>query len=123
VLTGLAGPRLLDLVGDLHLLAVYAVLTRCTLFVGNDSGLMHMAAAAGIPTVGLFGPSRDDHYAPWGPLGRVVRTDEPYATLFPPDLDPATVTESRMGSLPVSRAVEAAATLLRAAAPSAADRA
>ncbi|MBB4285811.1 glycosyltransferase family 9 protein [Roseospira goensis] len=113
VLDALAGPRLLDLVGGLPLLGVHAALARCTLFVGNDSGLMHMAAAAGVPTVGLFGPSRDDHYAPWGPRSRVVRTDEPYAALFPPDLDPATVTESRMTSLPVGRVAAAAAAVLR----------
>ena len=40
--------RPLDLIGKLDLLTVYAVLKRCLLFVGNDSGLMHMAAAAGI---------------------------------------------------------------------------
>jgi ADP-heptose:LPS heptosyltransferase len=36
------------------------------MFVGNDSGLMHLAAAAGTPTLGLFGPSRADEYAPVG---------------------------------------------------------
>ena len=43
-------------VGDLALVA--GCLSRCDFFIGNDSGLMHMAAAAGIPTLGLFGPSR-----------------------------------------------------------------
>ncbi|MQX36697.1 glycosyltransferase family 9 protein [Roseospira navarrensis] len=113
VLEGLAGPDLLDLIGRLDLLGVLAVLRRARLFVGNDSGLMHMAAAAGAPTVGLFGPSRDTHYAPWGPLGRVVRTDEPYEVLFPPDLDPTTVRASRMTSLPVSRVLDTAAALVR----------
>ncbi|MDP3298851.1 MAG: glycosyltransferase family 9 protein, partial [Phenylobacterium sp.] len=36
-------------------------------------GLMHMAAAAGAPTLGLFGPSDDTQYGPWGPHTRVVR--------------------------------------------------
>ena len=49
--------RLIDLVGRVDLLTAYACLKRVRLFVGNDSGLMHLAAAAGAPTVGLFGPS------------------------------------------------------------------
>ncbi len=63
----------LDLTGQLDLLTAYALLKRARLFVGNDSGLMHLAAAAGCPTVGLFGPSDDRLYAPWGPHTRVVR--------------------------------------------------
>lgn len=65
--------RLIDLVGRVDLLTGYAALRRARLFVGNDSGLMHMAAAAGTPTIGLFGPSDDRLYAPWGPRTRVVR--------------------------------------------------
>lgn len=65
--------RLIDLTGQIDLLTVYAVLKRVRLFVGNDSGLMHLAAAAGAPTVGLFGPSDDRLYAPWGEHARVVR--------------------------------------------------
>src|SRR5205823_33932 len=49
--------RLIDLVGRESLLVSYAALKRARLFIGGDSGLMHMAAAAGAPTLGLFGPS------------------------------------------------------------------
>jgi ADP-heptose:LPS heptosyltransferase len=63
----------LDLTGQLELLTVHALLRRADLFIGNDSGLMHLAAAAGCPTIGLFGPSDDRLYAPWGPRTRVVR--------------------------------------------------
>lgn len=65
--------RLIDLVGKVDLLTSYAALKRARLFIGNDSGLMHLAAAAGAPTLGLFGPSDDRLYAPWGPDARVVR--------------------------------------------------
>jgi len=51
----------------------YAALKRARLFIGADSGLMHMAAAAGAPTLGLFGPSDERLYAPWGVNGRTVR--------------------------------------------------
>lgn len=113
VLEGLADRAPLDLVGRLDLLGIQAVLSRARLFIGNDSGLMHMAAAAGAPTVGLFGPSRDDHYAPWGPLARAVRTDEPYEVLFPPGLITSEARNSRMTGLPVSRVIDAANALLR----------
>lgn len=66
--------RLIDLVGNVDLLTAYACLKRARLFVGNDSGLMHLAAAAGAPTLGLFGPSDDRLYAPWGPKARVLRS-------------------------------------------------
>lgn len=60
------GSRAVDLVGRLELPVVAAVMARSAIFVGNDSGLMHMAAAAGVPTLGLFGPSRVGEYAPAG---------------------------------------------------------
>ena len=76
-----------DLMGMVSLLELYACLKRCTLFIGNDSGLMHMAAASGIPTVGLFGPSREDHYGPWGEHCCSVRGDVSYDEIFPADYD------------------------------------
>jgi lipopolysaccharide heptosyltransferase III len=74
--------RCIDLVGRADLLTAYAVLRRCALFVGNDSGLMHLAAASGIPTLGLFGPSKERLYAPWGENAAVVRTPESYDELL-----------------------------------------
>lgn len=66
VLDALPAQRTLNLVGNTPLLSIAACLRRASFYIGNDSGLMHMAAAAGIPTLGLFGPSREEHYAPWG---------------------------------------------------------
>jgi len=60
-------PGALDFAGSLTLPQAGACLRRCALFIGNDSGLMHMAAAAGTPTLGLFGRSRASEYAPAGP--------------------------------------------------------
>jgi heptosyltransferase-3 len=45
-----------------------ALLSQGNVFVGNDSGVTHLAAAAGTPTVALFGPTDP---ASWSPLGRV----------------------------------------------------
>ncbi len=73
--------RLIDLVGRVDLLTAYACLQRARLFVGNDSGLMHLAAAAGAPTLGLFGPSDDRLYGPWGPHARALRGPRAFETL------------------------------------------
>jgi heptosyltransferase III len=60
------GEAAVDLVGLLSLPEAAAVLDRCALFVGNDSGLMHLSAATGTPTLGLFGPSEVGEYGPAG---------------------------------------------------------
>ena len=65
----------LDLVGMLSLPQAAACLARCVLFVGNDSGLMHLAASAGAATLGLFGPTPASEYAPAGRLAAYVMAD------------------------------------------------
>ncbi len=51
-------------VGPLHLRRVAALLARCRLFLGHDTGLMHLAAAVGTPLVALFGPTSPQIYLP-----------------------------------------------------------
>jgi heptosyltransferase III len=100
-------PRGIDLVGKVDLLTAAAVLRRCVLFIGNDTGLMHLAAAAGVPTLGLFGPSPIEQYAPWGPHTATVSTATPYRDLFGPDFHWLT-TDTLMDSLSVDAAEEGA---------------
>lgn len=78
--------RRIDLVGQISLLEAYACLERTSLYVGNDSGLMHLAAAAGVPTLGLFGPTQEQLYGPWGAHCRVVRAVA-FPDIFPQDYD------------------------------------
>jgi heptosyltransferase III len=51
--------------GNLSLPQSYALLKQCHFYLGNDSGLGHMAAAAGLPTLTLFGPGSPLRYLPW----------------------------------------------------------
>lgn len=53
------------LAGRTTLLELAALLKRCALFIGNDNGPMHMAAAVGTPVVALFGPSDPAVWGPW----------------------------------------------------------
>ncbi len=59
------GGRVIDAAGKATLRQTAALLRRCRLFVGNDTGPMHMAAAVGVPVVALFGPSDHRRYSPW----------------------------------------------------------
>jgi ADP-heptose:LPS heptosyltransferase len=115
VLAAIPPGRLVDLVGRTDLLTAAAVLRRSSLFVGNDTGLMHLAAAAGAPTLGLFGPSPAEQYAPWGRRTAVVQTDVPRQALLGPGFDHRT-TGTLMGSLSVEKAEAAACRLLQRAA-------
>lgn len=59
-----------------------ALMMNCCLFVSNDSGPMHMAAAARVPTVAVFGPTNPKWVRPWGVPHRVVRTGVPCSPCF-----------------------------------------
>lgn len=65
-----------DLCGRSSLLQAAAVLERCRVLVGNDSGLGHMASAVGTPTLTVFGPGQPGRYHPWGPWARWVVAPE-----------------------------------------------
>lgn len=60
------------LTGELSLRESVAVIERCALFISNDSGLMHVAAALGVPVVGIFGPTIASKNAPYGEEGKCV---------------------------------------------------
>ena len=97
--------------GDEDLLTVQACLERSNLYIGNDSGLMHMAAAAGTPTLGLFGPTREENYGPCGPVAAHVRTDMSYEEIWASGATWRSH-DSLMDSLSVDKVVAAATTLL-----------
>lgn len=61
------------LLANAGLTHVASVLAACRLFVGNDSGITHLAAAVGVPTVALFGPSNANRWGPRGPRVRVLQ--------------------------------------------------
>jgi heptosyltransferase-2 len=65
----------LNLCGRTSLGEAMATISRCSLFVTNDSGLMHIAVAVGVPTVAVFGSTDPAATGPRGPLTRVVRHD------------------------------------------------
>lgn len=74
----------LPILEGLTLVELAATLAECGAFLGNDSGITHLAAAAGLPVVALFGPSNADTWAPRGrggvkvlcaPEGELVRLD------------------------------------------------
>ena len=111
--------RRIDLVGRIGLLEAGACLERAQFYVGNDSGLMHLAAAAGVPTLGLFGPSLEELYAPWGPLCAIARADKSFNEIFPPNFDHR-ATGTLMDSLTVDTVEKAAHDLWRRAAEAAA---
>ena len=57
----------------LDILSVAGVLAQAQLFIGQDSGITHMAGLMGVRTVALFGPTDPDRWAPCGPHVTVVR--------------------------------------------------
>jgi len=75
--------------------ALAGTLSRAALWVGNDSGVSHLAAMIGAPTVALFGPSNAEHFAPQGPRVEVLA-------------------ESHLAEIPVEAVCAAALRTLRA---------
>ena len=51
---------------------------KSDIFIGNDSGLMHLAVASNLRVISLFGPTNDTVYGPYGDKNIIIRTSENY---------------------------------------------
>ena len=72
-----------EVLRDAPLMALAHELAACSLYIGNDSGITHLAAAVGTPTIALFGPSDARIWAPQGGHVEVVRRNFPCAPCLP----------------------------------------
>jgi heptosyltransferase-2/heptosyltransferase-3 len=105
------------LAGRVDLGVCAAVVERAALYVGPDTGLSHIAAAVGAPTVAIFGPTNPGRYRPLGELARVVAAPGSCAV---PDADlrraRATPPDARIELVDVAAVQSACDALLRASA-------
>ena len=69
----------IDLTGKTAIADLPALLSQCHLFIGNDSGAMHIAAAVGLPVIAVFGPTDPLGTAPVTPRCAVVQ-EKPYCS-------------------------------------------
>jgi heptosyltransferase-2 len=102
-----AGMRLppVDLTGKTAINDLPALLSQCHLFIGNDSGAMHVAAAVGLPVVAVFGPTDPFGTAPVTPRCSIVQ-EKPYCS---PCFLRRCPTDHRCMTRVTSEAVESAA--------------
>ena len=92
----------LNLIGE-PILPTAAIFSYSRLYIGNDSGLMHLSAAVGTPTLGLFGPTEDKIYSPVGKNTMIVRTPESPSALMSDSSFNHSTTGSLMNTLGVDR--------------------
>ena len=103
--------NLLNLIGE-PILPTAAIFSYSRLYIGNDSGLMHLSAAMGTPTLGLFGPTDDRIYSPVGKNSMIVRTPESPSDLMSDSSFNHRTSGSLMKTLSIDRVETAAHELL-----------
>lgn len=109
----LVGEPVVDLAGRVDLAQLVALLGQARLFVTNDSGPMHIAAALGTPTVAIFGSTNWRTTGPLGPRATLVRTPVDCAPCL---LRHCPIDHRCMERVSVERVLEAAEGLLHASA-------
>ena len=103
--------NVVSLAGELSLPQLAALIDAAQLFIGVDSAPMHMAAALETPCLALFGPTKLQHWRPWGDHNRVIWAGD-YGPLPSPD-DIDTNTQQRyLSAIPVEDVVAAARSFL-----------
>ena len=86
VIKGLDKDDIINLMGK-SLTLTSAYMKKSTLFIGNDSGLMHLSVVSKLNTIGLFGPTNDKIYSPIGENCFVIRTKESYDSFSIKNID------------------------------------
>lgn len=104
--------RVIDLMQDDDLGLIAALLQRCALYIGGDILVTQIAAAAGTPTLALFGPSDESLSGPLASRARIVRGPRSFAQIAAVDRG-LNQTLSHMMDLSADAVFEAAASLLR----------
>jgi len=85
-----------------------ALTRRASLFVGGDTGPMHLAAALGVPVVALFGPTRPERNGPYGTRSVVLRSPQSVDSLSHVDQP-----DAGLQSITAQQAIAAADSLLQ----------
>ena len=75
LIKGIKEDLIIDLFG-FNLTLTSAYMKKSNIFIGNDSGLMHLAVANKLRVISLFGPTNDKVYGPYGSNNIVIRTSE-----------------------------------------------
>ena len=70
-----AGGGLIDIAGKTNLRDAMILISKCALFISNDSGLMHVAGALGVPTIAIFGSTNPVTTSPAGEKSLVIRKE------------------------------------------------
>lgn len=100
VFNAISDDRRLNVIAKGNPAEASACLALCDFYIGNDSGLMHAAAAAGVKTFGLFGASYANIYSPYGAHTAYAHTPETFDELTNfVGYDPKTLRHSLMTSL------------------------
>ena len=106
LLDALAPQQFIDLTDHTPLLTKAAFIKQSTIFIGNDSGLMHIASACQTPIIALFGPTDTTAYYPQGENVAILKA--PYLRKKTPETD-----QSIMRKIAVSDVVNAVFSLLK----------
>lgn len=104
-------PHVVSIAGKLSLTQLAALIDHAELFVGVDSAPMHMAAALDTPCLALFGPTKLQHWRPWGSNNRVIWAGD-YGPLPSPDSIDTKTQQRYLTAIPVDDVIAAARKLI-----------
>ncbi|MEG3110580.1 putative lipopolysaccharide heptosyltransferase III [Pantoea sp. T14] len=104
-------PDVVSLAGKFSLPQLAALIDHAQLFIGVDSAPMHMAAALDTPCIALFGPTKLQHWRPWGEHNRVIWAGD-YGPLPSPDSIDTNTQQRFLSIIPVEDVVAAARSYL-----------
>lgn len=108
-ISGAMRQRACNLVGATPIGELPALLSACRIFIGNDSGAMHVAGAVGVPVIGIFGPTDPEGTRPMTPHFTLIREPVDCSPCF---LRKCPIDHRCMTRISVDRVFEAARFLL-----------